>query len=517
MEGKLKEAIWRGLNYVAEEMGVVLQKKAISPNIRDRLDFSCAILDKEGRMIAQAEHIPVHLGSMAVSGKELVSRVKDDGFYITNDPYLVGTHLNDVTMIAPVFYENERVAWVACKAHYVDLGGSPGSLGGRSIYEEGLLIPPLKIYDEEINREVLDVIKANSRVREVEIDVIAQIEALKAGVRGVNEIIKRYGLERLIDSMKWSVEYVKRYAKESLEEGEGIGEDYVELPEGEAKIRAEVKIRGGEAIIRLDGDDQVDYPFNAVYQVAVASSTYAVKALFDPELPINQGFYEVVKIEARRGSIVNAVKPAPVSAYTETAQRIVDVVLKAVGEFAIIPAASGGTMTNVAFAGGDWAFYETVGTGSGGRPVSDGVDGVHVNMTNTLNTPIEVIESLYPIKIIAYKLREESGGRGKYRGGLGIVRAYKALEDCEVSLAGNRVRRRPWGVYGGEDGEPAKYYIIRDGERVELGPFAKVRLRKGDILVVETPGGGGFGDPCERERRLIERDLRERKYRSWPC
>ena len=290
------EAIWRGLSYVAEEMGLVLQRKAVSPNIRDRMDFSCAILDKEGNMVAQAEHIPVHLGSMAVSGRELVSRVKDDGFYMTNDPYLVGTHLNDVTMIAPVFHEGERIAWVACKAHYVDLGGSPGSLGGRSIYEEGLLIPPLKIYDEGLNKDILEMIKANSRVKEVEIDVVAQIEALKAGIRGVTEIVKRYGVEKFLESMRWSIEYVKRYAKESLEEGEGFGEDYVELPEGEARITAEVKIREGEATIKIDGDDQVDYPFNAVYQVTVASSTYALKALFDPEMPINQGFYEVVKI-----------------------------------------------------------------------------------------------------------------------------------------------------------------------------------------------------------------------------
>ncbi len=514
----MREAIWRGLIYVAEEMGIILQKKAVSPNIRDRLDFSCAVLDKEGRMIAQAEHIPVHLGSMAVSGKELVSRVKDDGFYVTNDPYLVGTHLNDVTMIAPVRYEDETVAWVACKAHYVDLGGSPGSLGGRSIYEEGLLIPPMKVYDENgINMELVELIKANSRVKDVEIDLIAQVEALKAGIKGVKEIIKRYGLESFEGSLRWSVDYVRRYARESLEEGEGFAEDYVELPEGEAKITAEVKIREGEARVRLDGDEQVEYPFNAVYQVSVASTTYVIKSLFDPEMPVNQGFYEVVKIEARRGSIVNAVRPAPVSAYTETAQRIVDVVLKAIGEFAVIPAASGGTMTNVAFAGKDWAFYETVGTGSGGRPFSDGVDGVHVNMTNTLNTPIEVIEAMYPIKIIAYKLREGSGGKGKYRGGLGIVRAYKVLEDCEVSLAGNRVRRGPWGVYGGESGKPARYYVIREGKEIELGPFARIKLRKGDILVVETPGGGGFGDPCERERELIERDLREGKYKEWPC
>ncbi len=527
------EVVWHGLIYIAEEMGVALRKTAVSPNIRDRLDFSCAVLDPDGVLVAQAEHIPVHLGSMAYAGTRVVEEayrvyggVGEGDVLATNDPYIAGTHLNDVMVVKPVYISGRLAAWLACKAHHVDVGGPrPGSMNpeASTMLEEGFTLPLVKLVEGgRVRRDPLRILEANTRTpRILAMDLHAQVAALSHGERLLRELAERHGLERLEESMREAVDYVERYTRSMLGEYEGSSSavDYVEARSGAAEIRLRLSIGGGVAVLDYSGTSpQLPEPVNAVYGVTLAASTYALKSILDPGMPVNAGFYRAVEVRAPEGSLLNPRPPAPVAAgNTETSQRIVDVVYKALagipGLGDRVPAASGGTMTNVLLGGADWAFYETVGCGSGGRPGLDGVDGVHVNMTNTLNTPIEVLEEEHPVVIERYELRTGSGGLGEYRGGLGIVRAYRVLERVRLSVLMSRVLTAPWGLRGGEPGSPGRVVVVRrSGDVEEHPPSTTTVLEPGDILYIETPGGGGYGDPCRRERRLIERDVEDGKY-----
>jgi N-methylhydantoinase B len=523
--------------FIAEEMGVVLRNTAFSPNIRDRLDHSCAILSPDGDLVAQAEHIPVHLGSMPVGTKNLLEWLERHGVslepgdvVITNDPYIAGTHLNDVMLLKPVYYGGRLIALVANKAHHVDIGGAvPGSIGGgvRALLEEGLVIPPVKLISRgRLRRDILLILEANVRTpRYLRGDIMAQLAALNVGERRLIELAERYGTDALLEAWDAILEYTEKYARNKVAElveryrasGSYTAEDYVELAGGGlAKIRATVRLSSKGITVDFSGTDpQVDEPINAVYGVTVAATTFAVKAVIDPEMPMNQGFYRVLHVEAPRGTIVNPEPPAPVGGgNVETSQRIADVVLKALSKAFPdrVPAASCGTMTNVMVGGRGWAFYETIACGSGGRPTGDGVDGVHTNMTNTLNTPIEIIELEYPILFVAYELRPDSGGPGRYRGGLGVRRAFKVLEEAVLTVYSERRRLRPWGLAGGRPGAPSDHYIVRSDGRVEKLPAkATVILKPGDIVYINTPGGGGYGDPCSRPRELVARDVEEGK------
>ncbi len=503
--------------YIAEEMGIVLRNTAYSPNIKDRMDFSCAIVSETGELVAQAEHIPVHLGSLAVGAKRIVEEVDlDEGeVAITNDPYVAGTHLNDVTMIEPVYHEGELLGYVVNKAHHVDVGGmAPGSMSmdARDLFAEGLVIPPVRF-----GEDVLKMILENVRVPKYTLgDLKAQIASLNVGVRRVKELVERYGVEEVRKAWEWAIDYTERYVRrkmEGMEDFDEVGEDYVEWGDDLLNITVRISLKGDGMVVDFSGThEQVDVPLNAVFGVTVASTSFALKAVIDPQLPMNYGFLKAVKILAPKGSLVNPVKPAPVSAgNVETSQRIVDAIFKALASRFEIPAASHGSMNNVIIGGEGWAFYETIGGGSGARPNGDGVDGVHVNMTNTMNTPVEVIEREYPILILEYSLRENSGGKGRFRGGLGIRRIYKLLSDATVSIIADRVRVAPWGLKGGEDGMRGEHYVIRDGKRTDLSGKDTVRLKKGDVLVVNTPGGGGYGDWRERDAELIRRDLEDGK------
>ncbi|WP_420804939.1 hydantoinase B/oxoprolinase family protein [Hyperthermus butylicus] len=536
------EVIRNASIYIAEEMGVVLRNTALSPNIRDRLDHSCAILDAEGNLVAQAEHIPVHLGSMSVAARNIVEWLERNGVtldegdvVVSNDPYIVGTHLNDLMLLKPVYAEGRLLGYVAAKAHHVDIGGGvPGSLSpnAKSLIEEGLVIPPVKLVVRgELRRDILRLLEANVRTpRYLRGDLLAQIAAVNVGERRLRELVDRYGASIVMEAWKRTLDYTERYARNrirALVEKYGVygkvftAEDYLELGSGPARIRVSILFSGGSITVDFAGSNrQVDEPFNAVYGVTVAATTFALKAVIDPEMPMNQGFYRVVNIAAPRGTIVNPEPPAPVGGgNVETSQRIVDVVLRALADAFPdrVPAASCGTMTNVALGGRGWAFYETVGCGSGARPCCDGVDGVHTNMTNTLNTPIEVAEAEYPILFLAYELRPNSGGSGKYRGGLGIIRAFTVLEDgVKLSIIGERVRLRPWGLRGGGKGAPARFIIVRRDGRVELlESKASVELHRGDRVYIATPGGGGYGDSCSRDRELVRRDLEDGKITQW--
>ena len=520
--------------FAAEEMGIVLRNTAFSPNIKDRLDHSCAILTPGGDLVAQAEHIPVHLGSMSIGTKNLINYImnekielKANDVILTNDPYISGTHLNDLMVLKPIYLNNKLVAFVANKAHHVDVGGAvPGSIGGkvRNLIEEGIVIPPIKIIDNgNIRKDIIKLIETNVRTpRYFRGDLMAQIAALNVGERRIKEVVERYGVKTLLDAWEEILSYTERYTRNIISKKGRVGsyeaEDYMELPEGDlVSIYVRIDIGKSSVKVSFEGTSpQVEEPINAVYGVTVAATTYALKAVIDPEMPMNQGFYRVVSIYAPEGSLVNPRPPAPVSGgNVETSQRIADVVLKALANAfpENVPAASCGTMTNVMVGGKGWAFYETIGCGSGGRPNGDGVDGVHINMTNTLNSPIEIIENEYPILFIKYELRPDSGGPGTYRGGLGIIRAFKVLEEGVIlTIYSERCRTRPWGLLGGKAGAPSHHYIVKSsGEVISLGAKSTIALSRGDVIYINTPGGGGYGDPCKRSRELIVKDLEEEK------
>ena len=523
--------------YASEEMGVVLRNTAYSPNIKDRLDHTCSVLTPEGLLAAQAEHIPVHLGSMAVGVKATMEWLEREGVSLepgdvvmVNDPYIAGTHLNDILLVKPVYHRGELVALVADKAHHVDVGGSvPGSLGGdvRELLQEGIVIPPVKLVERgRLRREILALIEENVRTPHYfRGDIKAQLAALNVGEKRILELAERYGPKTLLEAWMEILDYTERYTRRRIEELGRAGSygavDYIEVGGELLPIRVEVEVRA-DGSVRVDftgTHEQVEAPVNAVYGVTVAATTFALKSVIDPEMPVNHGFYRVVEILAPEGSLVNPRKPAPVSGgNTETSQRIADVVFRALAEAfpGRVPAASCGSMTNVAIGGvrGDgsrWAFYETIGCGSGGRPTGDGVDGVHTNMTNTLNTPVERIEQEYPLLVVAYSLRGDSEGPGTYRGGLGIRRVLRLVEGRAIlTILAERCRSRPWGLNGGGPGEPARHYLKRrSGAIIDLGCKATVALEEGDEIHINTPGGGGYGDPCKRDPRLIEKDTRE--------
>jgi len=533
------EVVRNAAIYAAEEMGAVLRNTAFSPNIRDRLDYSCAILSHRGELVAQAEHIPVHLGSMSLGVLNMLRVLRDEGVElgpgdvaVANDPYITGTHLNDVTMVKPVFVEGRLVAYVANKAHHVDVGGvTPGSIGGgaRSLLEEGMVIPPVKLVEGgRLRSDLLRFMASNVRTPEYfKADVMAQLASLNAGEKRIRELAERYSPSILLEVWDEVLDYTERYTRAKIRElpqdvrGSYVAEDYVETSSGElVAIRVKLTIMHDSILVDFNGTGgQVEEPLNAVYGVTVASTTYAVKSVIDPSMPMNQGFYRAVKVVAPRGTIVNPLPPAPVGGGNlETAQRIVDTVLRAFAEALPerVPAASCGTMSNLLLGGRGWAFYETIGCGSGARPCCDGVDGVQTNMTNTLNTPIEVAENEYPLLFQVYELRADSGGPGRWRGGLGIVRAVTVLEDnVKATVYADRSLVRPWGMKGGGSGEGFRAYVVRrDGSVLSLPAKTTVVLGKGDTLYIETPGGGGYGDPCERSRELIVRDIEEERITS---
>ena len=528
------EVVRGGLVYTAEEMGIALRKSAYSPNIKERMDHSCAIFDPQRRMVAQAEHIPVHLGSMSLAVKRGLEhyrgRLEEGDMLLFNDPYLSGTHLPDITLIAPAYYEGELVAYLANKAHHSDVGGkAPGSLAGDAteLFQEGVIIPPVKFVKAgEIDEELSELILSNVRTPEVRMgDLRAQIAANSLGIRRVLEMVEEHGVERLHAAMEAIMDYSERRMRREIEampDGTYEAEDFLEdtgVGEGPVKIRVRIAVEGDEITFDYTGTDpQVEGPVNAPLGVTLSGVYFTLTSVTDPTIPINDGCYRPVRVIVPEGCLMNPVKPAPVAGgNVETSQRNVDVLLKAFAQ--ILPgkvcAAGQGTMNNVCVGGIDprtgrpWAFYETIAGGYGGRPGLDGVDGVHVHMTNTMNTPIEAIEAAYPIRFLGYRLRCDTGGPGKWRGGCGVERSWMLLApSATLSILAERNRIRPWGLFGGRPGAPGEYLIRKpDGRVLRLRSKCTVKMTQGDILIIRTPGGGGYGDPYERDPSLVLRDV----------
>ncbi|HYY48361.1 MAG TPA: hydantoinase B/oxoprolinase family protein [Thermoplasmata archaeon] len=530
------EIIKHSLIYAAEEMGVALKKSAYSPNIRERADHSCALLDGRGRTVAQAEHIPVHLGSLPWGLRNTLAHLDREGIaleegdmILLNNPYIAGTHLNDVTVIRPVFLDGKPEAYAANKAHHADVGGAvPGSIGAASeeIFQEGIILPPVKILRrDEFQVDLVRALTSNVRMPEVTMgDLRAQIAANLLGERRIREVVDRYGAaavraswDRILDQTERTVRM--EYGK--MPRGRYEAEDHLESasPRRQGRIRIHTAINVNEDGIRVDfagTDSQVEGPVNSVFGVAIAATLFAVRSLLRADIPLNDGFHRTVEISAPEGTIVNPQWPAAVAAgNVETPQRIVDVIYRAFAPALPdrVPAASHGSMTNVMLGGihpttrRPWAFYETIGGGYGGRKGLDGVDGVHVNMTNTLNTPIEVIERYYPLRFVAYRLRPDSGGTGRWRGGCGIERAWIATAPMRFTIVGERSEIPPWGLFGGGPGGPSRYAVVRaDGTEERLGSKAEVSLRPGDRVVVLTGGGGGYGESKDRDPKQASAD-----------
>jgi N-methylhydantoinase B/oxoprolinase/acetone carboxylase alpha subunit len=502
---------------VSEEMAAVLGRTALSPNIKERKDFSCALFDRDGGTLAQGSHIPVHLGAMPLSVQAALRAVtfEKGDLVILNDPYRGGTHLPDITCISPVFLGGRLAFFVANRAHHSDVGGmTPGSMPlATELFQEGLIIPPLKLHSRgRLNRGVFDLLLANVRTPdERRGDLLAQVAANEIGRSRLEEAVKRFGAAKVRLYAGLIQDYAEKFLRQTLRDvpdgdyrfADALDDDGIT---GEpVRIAVRIGVRGDRAVIDFEGSaPQTAGGVNANFAITCSAVLYVFRCLVEEDIPFNTGLMRPLEIRAPRGSIVNADFPAACAGgNVETSQRIVDVCLGALAQAlpGRIPAASQGTMNNVAFGGQDpegkrrFAYYETLGGGQGAGPSRPGLDGVHTHMTNSLNTPVEALENYLPLKIRSYHLRKGSGGRGARRGGEGLVREYEFRVPVDLTVISERRRFAPYGAAGGQPGSKGRNTVLRRGRAEVLGSKANVRLDPGDVLKIETPGGGGHGRP----------------------
>ena len=524
---------------IAEEMGAALRRTAFSPNIKERRDYSCAVFDADGQVIAMGDHMPVHLGSMPMSVRVAIDDLElgPGDMAMVNDPFRGGTHLPDITLVAPVFVGKRRVEtrlerarapvptrpdfYVASRAHHADVGGTyAGSMGiCREIYQEGFRIPPVKLMRCGVmDRDVLALLLANVRTpEEREGDLGAQIAACHTGEVRLKEVCARYDLRRVhaaaAELLEYSEEMMRAflgqvlpgtYRAEDFLDDDGVTDDPVKL----ACAVTFAKSSRGVPTVKVDftgSSAQVAGSINAVEAITVSACFYVFRCLLSEDVPATAGLLRPIQVIAPEGTVVNARPPAAVAGgNVEMSQRIVDVLLRALAQAMPdrIPAAASGTMNNLTIGGIDprsgepFAYYETIAGAMGARPTRDGVSGVHTHMTNSLNTPVEALEYAYPFRVTEYSIRRGSGGTGKFRGGDGVVREVELPTDSEVTLLSDRRKRGPYGLNGGAEGRPGKTTIIHaeGSQHLMPGKFS-VRLKKGDRVRVESPGGGGWGSP----------------------
>jgi len=534
----------------AEEMGAALRRSAFSPNIKERRDYSCAVFDGRARVVAMGDHMPVHLGSMPMSVAAALNALElgPGDIAMLNDPYAGGTHLPDITLVMPVWardvgasgarpraerpsallapagaqdVQTARIAptrtmpsfYVANRAHHADVGGAqPASMGlSQEIYQEGLRIPPVSLArGGKIQRDVLSILLANVRTpREREGDLMAQVAACRLGERRLQELLHRYGTTRTGFCLEALQLYSARLMKEALAAipaGTYTAEDFLD-DDGQSpipvRLRVAIKVGRGRATVNFQGSSpQCAGCVNAVFAITYSAVFYVFRCLLGENVPACAGLMSPIEVRAPEGSVVNARPPAAVAAgNVETSQRIVDVLLRALakGLPQRIPAASSGTMNNLSFGGMDprigepFAYYETIAGGMGARPSADGLSGVHTHMTNSLNTPIEALESAYPVRVRRYSLRRGSGGKGKFRGGEGIVREIEFLTDIRGSILSDRRRFGPYGLAGGKPGRPGVNQLTVRGRKRKLPGKVAITAPSGSVLKIETPGGGGWG------------------------
>ncbi|HLQ76864.1 MAG TPA: hydantoinase B/oxoprolinase family protein [Terriglobia bacterium] len=503
---------------IAEEMGATLKRTAFSPNIKERRDYSCAVFDRDGEMVSQGDHMPVHLGSMPMSVKAAIQnrKIGPGDMVILNDPYSGGTHLPDITMVSGVFDKKKLLFYVASRAHHSDVGGmSPGSMPvAEEIYQEGLRIPPIYLmFAGVINKDVLDLILLNVRTpKEREGDLSAMFAANRTGERRLIETVSRHGwaeVERYVREILNYSERMTRLAIENIPDGEYEAVDFLDndgINDSPIRIAVSIRVRGDEAVVDFSkSDPQAAGSINAVYAITASAVFYVFRTLVDVAIPSNAGGMRPIRILAPTGNVVNARPPAAVcGGNVETSQRIVDVLYKCLAQALPdrIPAASQGTMNNLTFGGIDprtnepFAYYETVCGGMGARPTMNGISGVHTHMTNSMNTPVEAFEHDYPIRVVRYGLRKDSGGQGRHRGGDGVVREIQFLTRVQVTILSDRRTIPPYGLSGGATGKCGRNMIVRTGRKLEVvSSKSTAWLDAGDALSIETPGGGGWGTP----------------------
>lgn len=532
------EVIHNELLSIAEEMGISLQKAAYSSNIKTRLDFACAIFDDSFRNIVQALHIPSMLGALvsmvpaSIREYGLSNLCEGDGL-IMNDPHRGGTHLPDIALISPIFHKSQIYGYVANIAHHQDVGGrSPGSVPGDStdIYQEGLVIPPLRLVRQhQLQDQVLTMLLANVRAPKKRLgDYRAQLAANTLGLQRIQNLLAKYDSETLRTYMDAILTYTERRMRTALQDipsGRYFATDYLDgdgITREPVKIEVELTIQDDTAIIDLSSSDpQGPGPMNATMASTLSAVSYIFKCLTDPAIPVNYGLYQPLHIIAPRGSVVHAQPPAAIAGCWEVAQRVCDVIVLALAE--AIPhkvcAAGKGIICNISFGGINpqtqdlYTFYETVGGGYGARPNRDGIDAVQYHLTNTQNAPIEEIELQYPVLIERYEMLPNSEGPGKYRGGLGLRRDY-CFQNHSVtfSVLSDRTRFAPWGLFHGLAAQPSKY-LVNPGSKNEIQLWSKhtILLKPNDRVTIQTPGGGGYGDPHERDPQLVLADVRNGK------
>jgi N-methylhydantoinase B len=534
------EIIWNGLKSINDESWITIQKSAFSTNIKERHDHSTAIADARGRLIAQAEMaLPIHLASLLDLMRILVTRygsdIADGDLFIANDPHVAGgTHLPDINMAMPVFAEGRLVAFVSNLAHHADVGGAArGSMSGgmSEIYQEGLRIPVMRLYSRgELDSELFDLLLLNMRLpAERRGDLNAQIAACRLGVDRMKQLFTRYGtntvecafgqiLERTAKRMRTGIAAIPdgSYRFEDVLDDDGLKERNV-------KFALEVRKLGERIVCDFTGSSpQVPGNVNLTLNAVQSSVCYALKAMLDPDLPNNQAAIDAVEIIAPAGTVANCLPPAAVALRANTCQRVIDVVIGALAD--VLPGqaigAANGANTSIVFAGMDprsgtpYIYLETLGGGMGGRNDRDGKDGVQVHITNTSNLPVEAIEMEYPLRVEEYALVADSGGAGRFRGGMGLRRCVRPVGHvCEFNGVGERFRHAPWGIFGGEPGLRGRFQLQRDGSLSELPPkTGRMELGPDQIVVVETPGAGGYGPARERNFADVERDRRSAKF-----
>jgi N-methylhydantoinase B len=513
---------------VAEEMGGVLRRSAFSPNIKERRDYSCAVFDGGGEVLAMGDHMPVHLGSMPASVDAAIHalELRPGDVALLNDPYAGGTHLPDLTMVMPVYLPRAKKPffYVANRAHHSDVGGAQaGSMSlSREIFQEGIRIPPVKIFENgRIVRDVLELVLANVRTsREREGDLTAQVAACRVGERRLLEIVRKYGPRETGEYGRHLLDYsaeITRAALREIPDGIYRGEDFLDndgITDEPIAIRVKIRIRGAQAEVDFTGSSpQCAGSVNAVKAIADSAVFYAFRCLLNDQVPATSGLLRPIRIVAPEGTIVNARPPAAVAGgNVEASQRIVDTLLRALARAvpAKIPAASQGTMNNLTFGGRDtrpgrggapFAYYETIAGGMGARPDRDGENGIHTHMTNSLNTPVEVFEHSYPVRVRRYGIRSGSGGAGRHRGGDGIVREIELLVPMQVGMLSDRRKFGPYGLAGGKPGKQGTNELVVAGRRTKVAAKGSFYAPAGAIVRVETPGGGGWGKSGTNRRK----------------
>ncbi|ERH07022.1 MAG: N-methylhydantoinase B/acetone carboxylase, alpha subunit [Halonotius sp. J07HN4] len=513
-------------------MGQVLIRGAYSPNITERQDCSTAIFDADGRMVAQAEHIPVHLGAMPEAVDAVLDHNPAPGdVFVLNDPFAGGTHLPDVTLVAPLAPREEILGYAVSRAHHADVGGmTPGSMpaGAEEIYQEGLRLPPTRLVDAgDRNEELFSLLLANVRnPDERRADFRAQLAATERAEERLTDLIDDHGYDRIRAGFDAVIDYSRERIQDSIAElpdGTYRASDVLEgdgVTDDDIAIEVAVTIDGAVISVDFTGTaDQVAGNLNAPLAVAKSAVYFVIRSLTDPEIPPNHGCYEPVTVTAPVGCLLNPTPPAAVvGGNVETSQRVTDVVFLALAGAAPdrVPAQGQGTMNNLIIGGrgGEFAYYETIGGGFGGRADGDGMDGVQVGMTNTLNTPVEALEAEYPLRVDRYALRSGSGGDGAYRGGLGLERRLCVQQDATVSLLTERRRNAPNGVNGGKPGATGENLLeLPDEPEKSLPAKTTIDVPAGSVITVRTPGGGGHGDPGDRSDELREQDQSEGKDR----